>query len=332
MWRASVWVVVWLAACGPGGGAESGTGTSTTTAATGSTDATATASPTGTGGSTAGPEEPWPTGQVQGCGLTPLAPFDARCVPWVLGCPEEPEGTFTPVIQIADCSFPGAKGACEPQVREFSCPAFDDTGFGVHGVTGSSAEFFGIYQVTTALNAEGGAALNWTISEAPLEGEEEFVAAGTEVLQGPCCETTFELYFPKADATTRVSVRMDWILPEGPIGGAEPLQYAPCPDGAGCPSADPLCMFDLSGNRQGPSDFSSDESHVCTRRCESDADCLAAAGPLPSRCLSFGRNLRACGRACADDPNGCPDEMRCTFPACAHNTCQCEGDGCLFCP
>lgn len=111
------------------------------------------------------------------------------------------------------------------------------------------------------------------------------------------------------------------------------LALTPCPeeDADLCPETDPLCYWESGpggGGGGGPEGFYSFSTgwSVCTRFCETDADCPSALGQ--ASCIESGT-----GHICLFDCSfgrSCPGELACGYgDRCGHHFCNCTGDaGC----
>jgi hypothetical protein len=114
---------------------------------------------------------------------------------------------------------------------------------------------------------------------------------------------------------------------------APPLALTPCPeeDANVCPQTDPLCYWESGpggGGGGGPEGFYSFSTgwSVCTRFCQSDADCPSALGQ--ARCVESGSD-RICLFDCSFG-RSCPGDLACSYgDRCANHFCNCTGDaGC----
>lgn len=144
------------------------------------------------------------------------------------------------------------------------------------------------------------------------------------------------------DAAPGEAVVVDAAAGEQDAGAADaasggdadpPLALSPCPDenAALCPDSDPLCLFDTgpggaSGGGGLPGGSFLTTWSVCTRFCETDADCPSEYSQ--ARCVDHGRD-RICVLDCSFG-RACPAEGLSCSPAeqCAHFVCNCSGTGC----
>jgi len=114
-----------------------------------------------------------------------------------------------------------------------------------------------------------------------------------------------------------------------------PLALTPCPeeDANMCPETDPLCYWESGpggGGGGGPEGFYSFSTSwsVCTRFCETDADCPSALGQ--ARCVESGSDHdHICLFDCSFG-RSCPGDLACSYgDRCANHFCDCTGDaGC----
>lgn len=119
-----------------------------------------------------------------------------------------------------------------------------------------------------------------------------------------------------------------------PAIDAGTLSLTPCPeeDAAVCPASDPLCFWESGpggGGGGGPEGYYSFFTgwSMCTRFCESDADCPSDIGA--ARCLpSVPGGDRICLFECTFG-RSCPGELSCSNgDRCGHHFCECTGAGC----
>jgi len=112
-----------------------------------------------------------------------------------------------------------------------------------------------------------------------------------------------------------------------------PLALTPCPeeDANVCPETDPLCYWESGpggaggGGPEGFYSFSTGWS-VCTRFCDTDADCPSALGQ--ARCVESGSD-HICLFDCSFG-RSCPGDLACSNgDRCANHFCNCTGEaGC----
>jgi hypothetical protein len=113
---------------------------------------------------------------------------------------------------------------------------------------------------------------------------------------------------------------------------APPLALAPCPeeDANVCPETDPLCYWESGpggAGGGGPDGFYSFLTgwSVCTRFCETDADCPSALGT--ASCVEAGTD-HICLFDCSFG-RSCPGDLACSYgDRCANHFCECTGVGC----
>lgn len=266
-------------------------------------------------------------GADQGCGIQPLSSFDARCVPWTLGCPASPKGPFVPIIQVGLCHFATDDRPCTPTGLPYQCPVWGSHVFETVSLTANGILVEVVLEVL--VGADSSASLKWATSETDFQSNP--IQQGTVALGEPCCDRQVDIALKSAAATVRLFIGVDWAPADDSFAGdaALPLSFGSCVS-EDCPASSPLCRFTL-----GPGgDFAGDSylvlNHFCTHTCVKDDDCIS---DLPASCTPLGHNVSACTITCPAQPQPCPGDLVCDSKQvlCLHKDCECTGNACMLC-
>lgn len=153
-----------------------------------------------------------------GCGLgrIPVVTTGPEpCLTVAPRCPARRPSAAQTLVWVGTCSFRGRDAGCEP-IQLPGCPRdfkFVDLNLvNLNRDESRPCVSAGQMHIDARATAGGGARLLWDAQERDATSCESVgpEMEGEAVLEGPCCSSVIDVYFPAGNFTVRIVIRTDW--------------------------------------------------------------------------------------------------------------------------
>jgi hypothetical protein len=163
------------------------------------------------------PTEPNDARSLCGRGPFPVATSGPESCPGLASrCPDAPPQDATTLIWVNGCGFREGEADCQPVPLIPGCPQKSYAPIMTLRNPNRDAShpciIGGELQLLVFPTANGGATVQWRAHERDavtcnVVGPD---IDGSGVVDGPCCEKVFDVYFPAGKFTQRIVIRTDW--------------------------------------------------------------------------------------------------------------------------